>query len=243
MENITTEPTSIAAEEKKVFADRKRTNILKGLEQPTLVFLCKLMPRFVTPDMLTVIGMLGTVIVLIGFLLAKYQNKKIFLAVAIFGFALNWFGDSLDGRIAYFREIPRKWYGFALDSIMDWLSLVVMGIGYFYYITDEFRILVFTFCCAYAWSVIIAHIRYKITNIYTIDTGILGPTEVRVIICLVILAEMIFGGTGKYTVFTVFSIAVNIILIAINIIDTYKLIQLGDERDVRDRKHKESLPG
>jgi phosphatidylserine synthase len=41
-----------------------------------------------------------------------------------FGFAINWFGDSLDGRIAYYRNTPRKWYGFALDCIMDWLSLV-----------------------------------------------------------------------------------------------------------------------
>jgi hypothetical protein len=155
--------------------------------------------------------------------------------LAIFGFAINWFGDSLDGRIAYFRETPRKWYGFALDSIMDWLSLVFMGIGYFYYIQDEYKILVFTFCCAYAWSVVIVHIRYKITNIYTIDTGILGPTEVRIIICLVILAEMLFNGSMK-----VFSVVVNVILIATNIIDTYKLIQLGNERDVRDRQHKES---
>lgn len=237
MENITTEP-SLTAEEKKVFADRKRTNILKVLEQPTLVFLCKIMPPFVTPDMLTAVGMLGTVVVLVGFLLARHD--KLFLLLAISGFAINWFGDSLDGRIAYYREIPRKWYGFALDSIMDWLSLVIMGIGYFYYITDDFKILVFTFCCSYAWSVVIAHIRYKITNIYTIDAGLLGPTEVRIIICLVILAEMILGGTGKYTVFIIFSFAVNIALLFINIIDTYKLIQLGNERDLRDHKHKES---
>jgi hypothetical protein len=231
---------NLSVEDKKVFADRKRTNILKVIEQPTLVFLCKLMPPWVTPDMLTAIGMVGTGTVLIGFLLAKFQHNRIFLAVAIFGFALNWFGDSLDGRIAYFREIPRKWYGFALDSIMDWLSLVIMGIGYFYYITEEFRILVFTFCCAYAWSVVIAHIRYKITNQYTIDTGILGPTEVRVVICLVILGEMIFGGSGTWTVFTVFSVVVNVILIGTNIIDTFKLIQLGDAKDKHDRLSRES---
>ena len=224
---------NIIVEEKKSFTDRKRTNILKGLEQPTLIFLCKLMPKFVTPDMLTAIGMLGTAFVLLGFLLAR-QNK-IFLALAIFGFAINWFGDSLDGRIAYFRDTPRKWYGFALDSIMDWLSLVFMGLGYYFYIQDDYKILVFSFCCAYGWSTIIVHIRYKITNIYTIDTGILGPTETRVIICLVILAEMIWGGSMK-----IFSIVVNVILIGTNIIDTVKLIKLGDLRDQEERQSKEN---
>lgn len=219
---------------RKVFADRQRTNILRVLEQPTLVFLCRILPKFITPDMLTAIGMLGTLTVLGGFLLAKFQHNRIFLFIAILGFAINWFGDSLDGRIAYFRGTPRKWYGFSLDIIMDWLSLVLMGVGYYFYIEDPYKFLVFTFCCAYGWSVIIVQIRYKITDIYSIDTGLLGPTEVRVIICLVILAEILFGGSMK-----LFSVAVNVLLISINIVDTFKLVKLGDERDKREKAQKQ----
>jgi hypothetical protein len=185
--------------------------------------------------MLTAVGMLGTFMALAGFLLARNPENRSFLFLSILGFAVNWFGDSLDGRIAYFRETPRKWYGFALDSLMDWMSLVFMGIGYYFYLDGDYRIFVFTFCCAYAWAMLIAQIRYKITNVYSIDSGLLGPTEVRVIICLVILAEYIWGGSMK-----TFSIVVNIILIVTNTIDTVKLVKLGDERDKIERKQKEA---
>ncbi len=228
MENITTE-------EKKVFTDRKRTNILRNLEQPVLVFLCRILPRFITPDMLTATGILGSFMVLLGFLIARTPELKGFLFLSIFGFAVNWFGDSMDGRIAYFRETPRKWYGFALDCMMDWMSLVTIGIGYYFYVQGDFRIYVFTFCCAYAWAMLVAQIRYKITNVYSIDSGLLGPTEVRVIICLVILSEYLWSGSME-----LFSIVVNIILILTNTIDTVKLIKLGDERDISERKQKEA---
>src|SRR3954470_22587468 len=93
--------------------DRKRTNLLRGIEQPTLIFLCRILPRWVSPNMLTLIGFLGSVIVLFGFYLAR--SNVYYLALSIGGLAIQWFGDSLDGRIAYYRNITRKWYGFALD--------------------------------------------------------------------------------------------------------------------------------
>ena len=48
---------SILGEDKnqKGSIDRSRTNLLRGLEQPTLLFLCRVMPRFLTPDLLTAI--------------------------------------------------------------------------------------------------------------------------------------------------------------------------------------------
>lgn len=219
------------AEVKRV-VDRERTNILRFIEQPTLVFLCRWMPKFITPDMLTVVGMLGTFLVFLGFFLAR--DNKLFLFLSIFGFAVNWFGDSLDGRIAYYRNTPRKWYGFALDAIMDWLSLVIGSIGYYLYIEPDYKILVFTFCSAYGWATIIAQIRYRITDVYTIDAGMLGPTETRIIICLVILAEIFFGGSIR-----VFSVAVNILLITINTIDTVKLVRIGDQKDKEIKQQKE----
>jgi phosphatidylglycerophosphate synthase len=224
--------TESQVSDKKQLIDRERTNILRHIEQPTILFLCRLTPRFITPDMLTAIGMLGTGLVLAGFILAI--NNKYFLFLSIFGFAVNWLGDSLDGRIAYFRNIPRKWYGFALDAVMDWLSLVLMSIGYYLYIESDYKILVFTFCSMYGWATIIAQIRYRITDKYTIDAGLLGPTETRVIICGVILAEIFFGGSIR-----IFSVAVNILLLLINIIDTYKLVQLGDQKDKEIQRLKE----
>ena len=46
---------------------------------------------------------------------------------------INWFGDSLDGRLAYYRNKPRKWYGFSLDITVDWFTTLLIGAGYAIY--------------------------------------------------------------------------------------------------------------
>lgn len=226
---------SISGEDKnqKGSIDRSRSNLLRGLEQPTLLFLCRVMPRFLTPDLLTAIGMLGTLIIFAGFYFASVTHDKIYLLWAVLGFAVNWFGDSLDGRIAYYRNIPRKWYGFALDCVMDWISLVFMSAGFFLYIDDYYKIFVFLFACNYGWVVIMAQLKYKITDKYSIDPGPIGPTEVRILLCLVIIAEWHFGNVLIY-----FSTIGNLIFLVINLVDTYKLLQFGNARDAEEKRLK-----
>src|SRR5690606_27955094 len=121
--------------EKNLFKDRKRTNILSVPEQSFISFLVKRIPGYITPNWLTAIGMAGSALVLVGFVLAYYESRT-FLFLAIFGLFVNWFGDSLDGRVAYYRNIPRKWFGFSLDIVMDWLGTVLIGLGYFFYAKD-----------------------------------------------------------------------------------------------------------
>jgi hypothetical protein len=218
---------------KKGSIDRSRSNLLRSLEQPTLLFLCKAMPKFLSPDLLTAIGMLGTLIIFAAFYFAHALNNKIYLLFAVLGFAINWFGDSLDGRIAYYRNIPRKWYGFALDCVMDWISLVFMSAGFFLYIDDFYKIFVFLFACNYGWIVLIAQLKYKITDKYTIDPGPIGPTEVRILLCLVIIAEWYFGNVLIY-----FSTIGNLVFLIINLVDTYKLLQFGNARDAEEKRLK-----
>lgn len=215
--------------------DRSRTNLLRDLEQPTLLFLCKVMPKFLTPDLLTAIGMVGTLIIFAAFYFAHALNDKIYLLFAVLGFAINWFGDSLDGRIAYYRNVPRKWYGFALDCVMDWISLVFMSAGFFLYIDEYYKLFVFLFACNYGWVVLMAQLKYKITDKYSIDPGPIGPTEVRILLCLVIIAEWYFGNVLIY-----FSTIGNLIFLVINLVDTYKLLQFGNARDAEEKLKKEA---
>ena len=177
--------------------------------------------------------MLGTLLIFFAFYYAHVAANKIYLLLAIVGFAINWFGDSLDGRIAYYRNIPRKWYGFALDCIMDWLSLVFMSLGFYLYIDDAYKIYVFLFACNYGWIVLVAQLKYKITDKYSIDPGPIGPTEVRILLCLVILAEWYFGNVLIY-----FSLYSNILFLIINLVDTYKLLQSGNARDAEEKRLK-----
>lgn len=215
---------------KRIFQDRKRTNILRSAEQKTISFLVKRVPSFITSDMLTFIGTFGSVLVLAGFILATYDNRS-FLLLGILGLAINWFGDSLDGRIAYYRNIPRKWYGFSLDIIMDWVSTVLIGLGYMVYARNEYELIAFVFVVLYGWAMIISQLRYKITDIYSIDSGIVGPTEIRIILALIFIVEVLFGHLIEY-----FAAIICITLFIINFLDTRKLLKLGDIRDNSERE-------
>lgn len=214
---------------KGIFNDRKRTNLLKGIEQRAISYLVTIVPKAMTPNMLTGVGFLGGVLVLLGFVLASYFDRT-YLLLGVIGLFVNWFGDSLDGRIAYYRNIPRKWYGFSLDIIMDWINTVIMGLGFIVYLGNGYELLAYFFVALYGWAMIISQLRYKITDKYTIDAGTVGPTEIRVIISAIFISEVIFPRTVN-----IFSGLVVVILFIVNVVDTRKLLRLGDTRDIAER--------
>lgn len=203
--------------------NRKRTNILKNYEASVISFLCKIMPSWVTSDLLTFVGFTGSLIVAAGLYLGT--NNNIWLLFSVFGYAVGWFGDSLDGRLAYFRNTPRKWYGWALDISVDWITVFIMGAGYYYYFT-EYKIFAFVFVFAYGWAMINSLLKYKITDSYTIDTFLMGPTEVRIIICLFLIAEIFLPGS-----LILLGVGGSLILIIFNVYDLVLILKSGDERD------------
>jgi hypothetical protein len=179
--------------------------------------------------MLTFIGFLGSLIILLSFILADYVNIY-YLLLGIPGFAINWLGDSLDGRLAYFRKKPRKWYGFSLDLISDWISTILIGLGYLIYGEGRWELAGFGFVVMYGWAMIIAVIRYKVTGKYIIDAGLFGPTEVRIIISAIMVAEIFFNGIIFY-----FAAIVSGILFLVNVFDTLKLLRVAEERDEAEK--------
>jgi phosphatidylglycerophosphate synthase len=220
---------------KDIFLDRERTNILRSTERAAVYFLVKRIPEFVTPNMLTGVGMVGSVMVLLAFILATNFGSN-YMLLAIAGIGVNWLGDSLDGRLAYFRNIPRKWYGFSLDMIMDWISVVLIGFGYIIYAKEMYELLAFAFVSLYGWSMIISLIRYKITGKFIIDSGIVGPAELKVIISFIFLLEVLIPGSIHYCI-----MAICIILLLINLIDTNQLLNMGDLRDKVEKTSKKAI--
>lgn len=88
---------------------RETTTILSFIEKPALNWLANKLPEFMTPDFLTVVGMIGSFLTGLGYFLSLYSDYYLWLAN--FGLLLNWFGDSLDGTVARFRHIerPKLW--------------------------------------------------------------------------------------------------------------------------------------
>ncbi len=217
---------------KSVFNDRARTNLLRKYEQEAIAYLVQHMPRFITSNILTGIGFFGNIIVAASFILAAYFSKT-YLLLGLLGFIISWFGDSLDGRLAYFRNKPRKNYGFALDITIDWISIIIIGYGYIIYAEGIWELFGFGFVVMYGWEMIIALMRYRITGMYSIDYGIFGPTEVRIGIGASMVAEVLLPGSLKYS-----ASVVVIILFFVNIGDTRNLLRVADEIDKKEIKDK-----
>ncbi len=212
----------------RITSERKRTNLLREIEQPVLAVLCDWMPPFITPNMLTGLGLFANIVVFTGFYLGK--KNPLFLGIAILGFAINWFGDSLDGRLAYYRNIPRKWYGFALDMGMDWISTFLMGLGFYFFLPEQQKIVALLFIAAYSSSMIIALLKYKITGVYQIDSGAFGPTELRIGICLVLLAAMFYPQLIAWAASGIIAV-----IMIVNMIWFNRVLKFGNERDRKER--------
>jgi len=58
-----------------------------------------------------------------------------------------------------------------------------------------------------------------------------GPTEARVIISGILVAEVLFEGSIVYS-----ALAACIILFIINIVDTRKLVSLANDRDLAEKQ-------
>lgn len=218
--------------QKIITADRVRTNLFKKSEQKALVFLVKIIPSWISSDMLTFIGFLGSLLIFLSFILAAYLQRS-FLLLAIPGFIINWFGDSLDGRLAFYRNKIRKWYGFSLDLTTDWINTIIIGWGYMIYAQGPIEMMGFAFVVLYGWAIIITLIRYKVTGEYMIDSGKFGPTEVRILISLVLVAEVIIKDSIIYS-----SILACIALLYLNIHQTVKLLFTADFRDISEREKR-----
>jgi hypothetical protein len=85
----------------------------------------------------------------------------------------------------------------------------------------------------YGWAMMMALLRYKIVGKYTIDSGFLGPTEVRVLISIILVLEVLIKDS-----IIVSSIIICIVLLIINIKDFRSLLVMADRRDKREKIEK-----
>lgn len=227
---IATKLESIETVKITISTGRDRTNILRKPEQYLIAYLVQRIPLWISSDMLTGIGFLGNILTFLSFILAAYI-EPVYLLLGVLGYAISWFGDSLDGRIAYYRHKARKWYGYALDVTIDWLGIVLMGLGFVIYVDGSWEIIGFAFVVLYGWEMITTTVQYKITGKYSIDSGLFGPTEVRIILSLIFIFEVLFPGSILFA-----SSLVTAILLVTNLIDTKKLLKMGDENDIIEKE-------
>lgn len=98
-------------------AVRVQESFLARAEKATLLWLAARMPRWVNSDHVTLLGLLSLIGAGATYWLARWHRW--WLLVGIICLALNWFGDSLDGTLARFRNRQRPRYGFYVDHVVD----------------------------------------------------------------------------------------------------------------------------
>ena len=159
-------------------AKRIQTSILNGAEHRVLVWLAARQPAWVTSDFLTMIGTLGSVVIAIGYILSSRDIGWLWLASL--GFVINWYGDSLDGNLARYRNTQRPVYGFYIDHTMDCINEFLMfgGIGLSALMRFDLAMLIFIFYLLLTLNVLTnTHLKGEFKLTY----ARLGPTEFRII--------------------------------------------------------------
>ncbi len=160
-------------------AERAQKSVLANLEKKCLVWMAQRLPRWVSSDQLTVLGILGTVGVCLSFWLAR--SNRTGLLLAIFCLGVNWFGDSLDGTLARVRNQPRPRYGFYVDHVVDTVGalLLVGGIVLSGYMTIPFAAA--ALLAFYILSTEVYLAAYTIGTFH-LSFGGVGPTEMRILL-------------------------------------------------------------
>jgi archaetidylinositol phosphate synthase len=170
--------------------------LLGPLERPALKWLAAHMPPWVTPDICTIIGVIGALVITISYGMTSLDRN--FLWLASFGFVINWFGDSLDGTLARFRHIERPVFGFFIDHTVDAVNemLIFFGLGLTPYIN-------FTVSClaliGYLLLSVLVYVRTCVVGEFKISYGKLGPTEIRVL-AIMLNTYMFLGGIKTSTI-------------------------------------------
>lgn len=170
--------------------DRIQENILARSERRLLNWLCARLPASTTPDQLTTIGMIGSVLVFAGYALSNWDRNWLWLSIV--AYAIQWFGDSLDGSLARFRKIERPRYGYFLDHSCDGLAttLIVTGIGLSPYVTLDAALFALA---GYLLMSIHAFLAARVLGELRLSYFNFGPTELRFVLIGLTLA-MYFGG-------------------------------------------------
>lgn len=202
----------------------KRVNdiLLGPLERPALAWLAAHLPKWVTPDMLTGLGLLAGILIALSYWLTNYNNN--FLWLASFGFFLNWFGDSLDGTVARYRKIEKPMYGFFIDHNIDAITsiLVFWGLGLSPYVDYKIAMLGLS---SYLLLAIFVYVLTYVTGVFRISSSKIGPTEIRAIAVLANTIIYFVGNPkiefpfGAYTLYSLIVFGVAIMLFGLFIIN------------------------
>lgn len=162
-------------------AKREQTSVLAPLERAALRELARRMPAWVNSDHLSLLGLVSMFLAGVGYALSG-QNPLMLHVVNLFIF-LNWFGDSLDGTLARYRDRQRPRYGFYVDHIIDTFGtmFLILGLALSGYMTE--RVAAATLV-VFLMLAINSYLAAYSLGIFKISQFKMGPTEMRLLLII-----------------------------------------------------------
>jgi archaetidylinositol phosphate synthase len=200
---------------------RIQQNLLAASERRLLNWLCARMPAWATPDMLTGIGFVGSIATFAGYALSSFHLAWLWVAIA--GYFINWFGDSLDGSLARYRKIERPAFGYFVDHSIDSFSnmIIVIGLGLSPFIRLDTALFGLT---GYLLLSIHTFLAARVTDEFKLTYLAGGPTEMRLILIAMTVAMYIMEPGPALmmgqTLFDLFIGGLGVILILLYIVQT-----------------------
>ena len=194
-----------------VEAERLPTFLLAAPERRLLRFIAARLPRWILPDDMTALGVLGALGICAAYQLSNLSSAWLWVASGLL--VVQWLGDSLDGTLARVRGIERPTYGYYLDHLVDAISTAAIGIGLglspFMLLSTGALI-----AAAYLMLSINVYLESFAFGRFDIGYGRIGPTEVRVVLIALNTAVALGAGLGFHvghlgmTVFDVVGLAI-----------------------------------
>jgi phosphatidylglycerophosphate synthase len=160
-------------------AVRVQESLLSGPERKLLLWVAARTPAWVNSDHLTLLGFFGQVMAGASYGLARWHRWGLVLSTAFL--ALNWFGDSLDGTLARFRNQQRPRYGFYVDHIIDTFAAFALmaGLAVSGYIHPYVAI---GLLVAFLMLSIEVYLATYTMGKFQLSYWIFGPTELRIVL-------------------------------------------------------------
>jgi archaetidylinositol phosphate synthase len=156
-----------------------------SMEKRALQWMAARMPRWVSSDGLTVLGLGAQIGAGIGYAMARYHRWALLAVIACI--VLNWFGDSMDGTLARVRCQQRPRYGFYVDHMVDVFGAVaLMGgmacSGMVHWQIAMAMLIAFLVLSSESYLATYTLSRFELSQ------GMFGPTEIRVLMIVGTLA-------------------------------------------------------
>jgi phosphatidylglycerophosphate synthase len=157
------------------------TSVLAPLERRCLLWLAARMPRWINSDHLTTLALVAMAGAGLSYWLASVTPAG--LALGVVFLAINWFGDSLDGTLARFRDQQRPRYGFYVDHVVDAFGAFFLlgGLalsGYMHPLVAAGLLVAYLMVCVEVF------LATHCVGTFTMSFLKIGPTELRILLAI-----------------------------------------------------------